>query len=215
MGIAVAALPFRGIKLWTHRGQRRRMGVRGTVFETFGGQDFPIFDLCPTTAVPRKVNAYSVGVPYKRCKLPGWWVSSPAGKIELGRVMGEEKDGWDEEGQWKERTGKEWGPVLKGLKRKYSPSASKWSQISKNCEAVIRDDCRCDSAMVQLRVSERWARTSRQEGCSGWAGQGAAGAVRGAAPFGRPPEFSAPRTQFSVFIPPAPGRATPPPASLS
>lgn len=30
------------------------------------------------------------------------------------------------------------------------------------------------------------------------------GAVRGAAPFGRPPEFSAPRTQFSVFIPPAP-----------
>lgn len=47
------------------------MGVLGTVFESFGGQSFPIFVLCPTVAVPRKVNAYSVGVPYMQCKLPG------------------------------------------------------------------------------------------------------------------------------------------------
>lgn len=80
----------------------------------------------------------------------------------------------------------------------------------------MRDDCRWDSAMVQRLVRESAEREPQGERAA-QAELGAArpGAVRGAAPFGRPPEFSAPRTQFPVFIPPAPGRATPPPASLS
>jgi hypothetical protein len=68
-------------------------------------------------------------------------------------------------------------------------------------------------AAASLRV--RGARTSGERAAQAELGAARRGAVRGAAPFGRPPEFSAPRTQFSVFIPPAPGRATPPPASFS
>lgn len=70
MGPAAAALPKKCQTSTTLRAKEESGGV-GRVLETFGGQGFPIFALCPTIVVPRKVNAYSVGVPYKQCKLPG------------------------------------------------------------------------------------------------------------------------------------------------